>query len=417
MILKDSEIITISGRKTEISRSLRHIGYEKDNLVETRTFCIKNKELFGMEFFIDLENTLESNLLEKTFSSDGNEMLLTWNISSGCLKKPGVITFQLRGVDAEGEKVWHSTKDYFLSGNSIDTYSDVTEDEANSFIQLEKNVVSLKNETQALSDSARESSLTAKEYSENASALCDELREDYNGFKEQLYTKDEVDEKLENKSNKQTVTAHTENHENPHGVTAEQVGAYTKAQVDDKINHHDHPFAGGYSTEGISSFEIEGIIGDYDSFKNSIITTTGSTTLGFISMDCTSAQATFKLLSGSATVYYGADMVDLISGSLFFEVQSKAMTVGESLSVNSKGSITSLMDLGGADYTEDCLFIIEAVDAEIEVEYYRKAMYSHGFMTGEDKEKLDNLEENVGSIDTALDELHAYAQALIGGEA
>ena len=211
MILKDSEIITISGRKTEISRSLRHIGYEKDNLVETRTFCIKNKELFEMEFFIDLENTLESNLLEKAFSADGNEMFLTWNISSGCLKKPGVITFQLRGVDAEGEKVWHSTKDYFLSGNSIDAYSDVTEDEANSFIQLEKNVVALKNETQVLSDSARESSLKSQEYSENAFALCDELREDYNGFKEELYTKDEVDEKLENKSNKQTVTAHTEN--------------------------------------------------------------------------------------------------------------------------------------------------------------------------------------------------------------
>ena len=40
-----------------------------------------------------------------------------------------------------------------------------------------------------------------------------------------------------------------------------------------------------------------------------------------------------------------------------------------------------------------------------------------GFMSANDKKKLDNLETQVGSIDTALDELHAYATSLIGGEA
>ena len=410
-------MITIKERSFEISASLRHIGYEKDNLVETRTFCIKNKELFEMEFFIDLENTLESNLLEKAFSADGNEMFLTWNISSGCLKKPGVITFQLRGVDAEGEKVWHSTKDYFLSGNSIDAYSDVTEDEANSFIQLEKNVVALKNETQVLSDSARESSLKSQEYSENASALCDVLREDYNGFKEELYTKDEVDEKLENKSNKQTVTAHTENLKNPHGVTAEQVGAYTKAEIDDKINHHDHHFAGGYSAEGVSQFEIEEISGNFKSFNNGVIEVSGKTLLGFLSMDYyTNATAQFKLLSGTANVYYGIEY-GMLGGGGGFKATSVVLTTEESVTVNAKGSITSLVDLGGATFSENCLIIIEAVDAKIVVEAYKKSVYSDGFMTGEDKEKPDNLEEKIGDIDTALDELHAYAQALIGGEA
>lgn len=43
--------------------------------------------------------------------------------------------------------------------------------------------------------------------------------------------------------------------------------------------------------------------------------------------------------------------------------------------------------------------------------------FTDGFMSGEDKEKLDALSESVGNIDTALDELHAYAQGLISGGA
>jgi hypothetical protein len=42
---------------------------------------------------------------------------------------------------------------------------------------------------------------------------------------------------------------------------------------------------------------------------------------------------------------------------------------------------------------------------------------NNGFMTFEDKAKLDLLSESVGNIDTALDELHAYAQGLISGGA
>lgn len=46
------------------------------------------------------------------------------------------------------------------------------------------------------------------------------------------------------------------------------------------------------------------------------------------------------------------------------------------------------------------------------------SVYSDGFMSGEQAEKLDTLESQIGDIDSALDELHSYAQALIsGGEA
>jgi hypothetical protein len=37
-------------------------------------------------------------------------------------------------------------------------------------------------------------------------------------------------------------------------------------------------------------------------------------------------------------------------------------------------------------------------------------------MSSEDKAKLNSLEEEVGNVSDALDELHAYAQELAGGE-
>ncbi len=47
-----------------------------------------------------------------------------------------------------------------------------------------------------------------------------------------------------------------------------------------------------------------------------------------------------------------------------------------------------------------------------------RIIYSDGFMSGEQAERLDNLDTKIGDIDSALDELHSYAQALkIGGEA
>lgn len=46
-----------------------------------------------------------------------------------------------------------------------------------------------------------------------------------------------------------------------------------------------------------------------------------------------------------------------------------------------------------------------------------RIIYSDGFMSGEQAERLDNLDTKIGNIDVALDELHNYALSLIGGEA
>lgn len=65
-------------------------------------------------------------------------------------------------------------------------------------------------------------------------------------------------------------------------------------------------------------------------------------------------------------------------------------------------------------------FLIQLSDENIAAGIVPTLHYGY-FAASSEVERLEksfaNLEENVGSIDTALDELHAYAQALIGGEA
>lgn len=58
---------------------------------------------------------------------------------------------------------------------------------------------------------------------------------------------------------------------------------------------------------------------------------------------------------------------------------------------------------------------IKVYQASVSFESFTVETSNDGFMTGEDKAKLDALSESLGDIDTALDELHAYAQGLISG--
>ena len=50
------------------------------------------------------------------------------------------------------------------------------------------------------------------------------------------YTKSEVDTKLDEKADQSALEAHVKNTNNPHSVTAEQVGAYTKSEVETKLD-------------------------------------------------------------------------------------------------------------------------------------------------------------------------------------
>lgn len=54
---------------------------------------------------------------------------------------------------------------------------------------------------------------------------------------------------------------------------------------------------------------------------------------------------------------------------------------------------------------------------ELKISKFKSLSGIAGFMAGEDKAKLDKLVESMGDFDTALDELHAYAQSVITGGA
>ena len=98
------------------------------------------------------------------------------------------------------------------------------------------------------------------------------------------------------------------------------------------------------------------------------------------------------------------------SGSAHIYIDGKPLE-GESISENEakytyNGNINDGITLRGIYMTFD--FIKCSGIARV---------YTDGFMTGQQAEKLASLETQIGDIESALDELHNYATSLIGGEA
>lgn len=104
---------------------------------------------------------------------------------------------------------------------------------------------------------------------------------------------------------------------------------------------------------------------------------------------------------------YGADITINYSGYAEFDISS---TVSD---LKIDGIATNTYSFKG--YLEEGISFGVTL-GEATLNWYQRT-FSSGFMSGEDKEKLDTLSESVGNIDTALDELHAYAQGLISGGA
>lgn len=88
------------------------------------------------------------------------------------------------------------------------------------------------------------------------------------------------------------------------------------------------------------------------------------------------------------------------------------------------GPPRSVRELFGIDYFFDTsnvyvsMSVLNRGDAcALEISCAKIVEGRDGLMSSEDKAKLESLVEEVGDVSSALDELHAYAQALIGGEA
>ncbi len=207
-------ILIKKDRSAVIPGAERHIGFENDHLVEKRFFCVEDTALADFTFKLDIDNTDVVSLTPVTASEAAlSGMLLEWNITRDALGSGGVICAQLRAFDADGNRVWHSEKMEFTAGESVHAVTEASAPATiTEFEQIEKKV------TQALASmDAVYDDVTGK-YSEIV-----QMGEDYTAAMKAVDTLSEQ------------ADAHYADKANPHGVTAAQVGAYTKAETDGKI--------------------------------------------------------------------------------------------------------------------------------------------------------------------------------------
>lgn len=242
----------------------RYIGYLKDNLAEKREFLISDKALSALEFRIDIENPACTVTPEKAVGDDGYARL-TWEIGNGVTSVPGRIRLQLRALDPDGAKVWHSEICDFFVGNSVDAQSQYSDADLSGFEQIEKNVISSKLAAQSAADDAKqyadEAALLASELSSSVTALNSHIKSKSNPHgvtKAQLGlsnvdntsdknkpVSDAVKAELDKKANHaavqtainvlgETMNAHSTSKDNPHGVTKAQIGLSKADNTADK---------------------------------------------------------------------------------------------------------------------------------------------------------------------------------------
>ena len=279
-------MITINKDRTAyIPENDRHIGFENDNLVETRYFDIADDDVSDFHFKLDIADTLDIIDLEKETLEDGR-CVLVWKITSTVIGEGGIIRAQLRAFDENGERVWHSHIMDFLADSSVNGEKLIDDERTLSeFEQLEARVTSAVGaaesfsntaysyaviaenhkdnamfsgkQAEASAESAKEFCNTAEEYASDVKDAESRIASEIAGF-EESYGNASVQAQKANKhytdkNNPHGVTAkqigaaedshihenydrHTANTENPHRVTASQTGAYTKEEVDGLIS-------------------------------------------------------------------------------------------------------------------------------------------------------------------------------------
>jgi hypothetical protein len=184
----------------------------------------------------------------------------------------------------------------------------------------------------------------------------------------------------------QSLALHESRADNPHGVTAEQLGVYTKEDMDAKLTPATY-----------YSGEVE--------FTNDNVTV--------VSGEEYANQDGNKFNTSGEKVVYRIDVSGKVefSGSCGGALHT-IMIDGETEVAMSSGDDVFSYSGQVKEYIEITVSYASVTFGSFTVENF-----TSGFMSGEDKEKLDTLSESVGNIDTALDELHAYAQGLISGGA
>ena len=241
-------MITINKDRTAyIPESDRHIGFENDNLVETRYFDISDDDVSDFHFKLDIADTLDIIDLEKEILEDGR-CVLVWKITSAVIGEGGIIRTQLRAFDENGERVWHSHIMEFVADASVNGEKQIDDERILSeFEQLETRVTSAVGMAEGYSNAAytysvvagthKENSLLYSKKSESSADVAKEYAESAKESENTVISKVSEFEKNYGNASEQANKAnnHYTDKSNPHAVTASQIGVYTKEETDQKI--------------------------------------------------------------------------------------------------------------------------------------------------------------------------------------
>lgn len=421
---REEKMIKVTGRKLYIPQSDKILGFQGDNLCETRHFLITDNNISVLSFKLDV---LEYDCcidLEKEKTETG--VLLTWQITSGITQNGGMLNVQLRGFNTENELVWHSEIETFFVGDSVNASKKIENVALTEFEQIEKRATLAKNEAidyaliakehlQSCEDVRDECGEYAKECEENVSVFSGVLdihkNDEDNPHKvtaQQVgaYSTSEIDVALGTKANDYDLYTHKVDRSNPHGVTAGQVGAYTKEETNGIVNlavsNSERSINEKLSKKADIEHTHREALAELKNIPLTKLFEDGVLTY----VENASMPGETKITDNKISAY-GADITINYSGYAEFDISS---TVSD---LKIDGIATNTYSFKG--YLEEGIsFSVTLGDATLN--WYQRT-FSGGFMSGEDKEKLDTLSESVGNIDTALDELHAYAQGLISGGA
>lgn len=150
-------MIKIIGREVCIPQSEKIIGFENDNLVETRVFEISDKKLFSLFFKLDIKEAGCSIELEKSISQDGEAVNLLWNIRNGILSHGENLTVQIRAFNEDLSLVWHSESAVFFVGQSIGEGIEYTDEQLSEFSRIEADITAKNEQTKNYAYNASQS--------------------------------------------------------------------------------------------------------------------------------------------------------------------------------------------------------------------------------------------------------------------
>ncbi len=456
-------IIIRKDRSVYIPESDRHIGFENDHLVESRLFQINDKSLFGFSFKLDIKNTLDIvDLVPYKLTDD--TIILRWDISAPVIGGGGIITAQLRAFDTEGERVWHSAVFELVSEPSVNAEKAANEERIiTEFEQLETRV-------QSAVEDIEDSVLQAQNFAKEASDKCNEAKiakEDVDATAQRLL---ELEADFEQMTGGYEVISgdakkHYENTANPHGVTASQTGAYTCGEVDGLLSrkaevNHTHTVT-AQQTGAYTKREVDTLLSSKADVSHTHIIKASD--VGAYSKEETDGLLALKACAehthGEAECIYEMQDVDLTTcTSEIFEGDAARGTIGKNyitqvgdpyfgsdFIINVSGyvkisastdSYKSSIIINGKNYSfgEEGFCYEGEINSPIEVVVMGNSSEEHtvtfntfliesdkvsgstlGMMPEGSLKMLYEADKKLGDINTALDNIIAMQENLIGG--